>query len=229
MPAISPIAWCRYARASTSGSDVFTARCLLEKAVFMDACREGGERIEGALRALDRAYFGLLHNDCVRALRDADVARDLVQETFIKVWQRCAAFRGESELLPWIRSICRRAIVDRLRLTQKEVPLEDAAGLTREALTRVAELSVEQVPMAEDSAQQRELAACFSRCWERFMQASPEHALVISWIAEDNLTHEQIAALLGRSPGATREFISQCRKRARLYLADWYALAFLEG
>ncbi len=195
----------------------------------MNACREGGRQIEGALRSLDRAYFGLLQRDCLRAVRDPDAARDLVQETFIKVWQRCATFRGESELLPWIRSICRRAILDRLRQPQREVPLELEAGMTPETQARVAELSMEQVPAADDAVKQRQLAECFERCWDRFMEASPEHALVISWIAEDNLTHEQIAALLGRSPGATREFISQCRKRARLYLADWYALAFLEG
>jgi RNA polymerase sigma-70 factor (ECF subfamily) len=195
----------------------------------MDACREGGERIEGALRSLDRAYFGLLHRDCLRALRDADAARDLVQETFIKVWQRCATFRGESDLLPWIRSICRRAILDRLRQPQRELPLEHDAGMTSDALAKVAELSAEQVPAAEESARRHELAECFVRCWEKFMEASPQHAMVISWIAEDGLTHEQIAELLGRTPGATREFISQCRKRARIHLAEWYSLAFLEG
>jgi len=42
------------------------------------------------------------------------------------------------------------------------------------------------------------------------------------------LTREEIAALLERTPGATREFISQCRKRARTYLAEWHALAFSE-
>jgi RNA polymerase sigma factor (sigma-70 family) len=201
----------------------------LDKAVFMNACREGGQQIEGALRSLDRAYFGLLHRDCVRALRDADVARDLVQETFIKIWQRCATFRGESELLPWIRSILKRAILDRLRQPLREVPLENAAGLTSDALQRVAELSAERVPAAEDALKQRQLAECFQRCWERFMQASPEHALVISWIAEDELTHEQVSVLLDRTPGATREFISQCRKKARVHLAEWYSLAFLEG
>jgi RNA polymerase sigma factor (sigma-70 family) len=195
----------------------------------MDACREGGERIESALRTLDRAYFGVLHRDCLRALRDADAARDLVQETFIKVWQRCATFRGESELLPWIRSICRRALLDRLRQPQREVPWEVETGMTSETLARIAELSTEQVPAAEDSVRQGQLAECFARCWSGFLEASPEHALVISWIAEDGLTHEQIAALLGRTPGATREFISQCRKRARIHLAEWYALAFLEG
>ncbi len=196
----------------------------------MDACREGGERIESALRSLDRAYFGLLHRDCLRALRDADAARDLVQETFIKVWQRCATFRGESELLPWMRSILKRAILDRLRQPQREVPLEhEDGGLTSDALKRVVELSAEQAPAGEDAVRQRQLMECFQRCWEKFMQASPEHALVISWIAEDGLNHEQVAALLGRTPGATREFISQCRKRARVYLAEWYSMAFLEG
>ena len=35
--------------------------------------------------------------------------------------------------------------------------------------------------------------------------------------------------MLERTPGATREFISQCRKRARTYLAEWHALAFTAG
>jgi hypothetical protein len=29
----------------------------------------------------------------------------LFRKTFIKVWQRCATFRGDSELLPWIKAI----------------------------------------------------------------------------------------------------------------------------
>jgi len=217
-----------YATGSMSPRDVQPGG-YLDKLIFMEACREGGKRIEGALRSLDRAYFGLLHRDCLRALRDADAAHDLVQETFIKVWQRCASFRGESELLPWVRSILRRAILDKLRQPNREVPLEHEAGMSPDALERVAELSVEQVPLAEDPLRKRQLAECFERCWENFLRASPEHALVISWIAEDDMTHQQIAALLGRTPGATREFISQCRKRARVYLAEWYSLAFSEG
>jgi RNA polymerase sigma factor (sigma-70 family) len=201
---------------------------VLDKTVFMEACREGGQRIEGALRLLDRSYFAVLYRDSVRAIGDRDVARDLVQEAFIKVWQRCATFRGESELLPWVRSVLRRVILDRLRQPTREVALEDQAGLTTAVLEKVAELSGEQVPVPEDALRQEQLGQVFQRCWHRFAQACPEHALVISWIAEDGLTHEEIAALLERTPGATREFISQCRKRARTYLAEWHALAFNE-
>jgi RNA polymerase sigma factor (sigma-70 family) len=202
---------------------------LLDKTIFMEACRDGGQRIDGALRLLDRSYFAVLYRDSVRAIGDRDVARDLVQETFIKVWQRCATFRGESEVLPWVRSVLRRVILDRLRQPLRELPLEDDMGLTATAMQRIAQLSAEQVPVPEDALKRQQLAEVFQRCWDRFAQACPEHAVVIAWIAEDGLSHEEIAALLERTPGATREFISQCRKRARTHLAEWYALAFGEA
>ena len=201
----------------------------MDKTFFIEACREGGGRIEAALRLLDRSYYSILFRDGVRAMGDRDVARDLVQETFIKVWQRCATFRGDSEVLPWVRSVLRRMILDRLRQPRREVPLDDEADPSGVISRRIAELSAERIPVPEEALKQRAVAECFERCWQAFARASPEHALVISWIAEDGLTHEEIAALLERTPGATREFVSQCRKRARVHLAEWYDLTFVEG
>lgn len=198
----------------------------MDKQEFMRACREGGAAIERALRALDRSFFSHLYAQGLRSLRDPDLARDLVQETFIKVWRRCATFEGSSELLPWIQAILRRGILDRLRRPEREVSLEDEGGMSEEMFTRIHELSLQGVAMPDDEARRAQLAACFERCWRRFEEASPAHAEVIAWIVEDGLSHEEIAALLERSPGATREFISQCRKRARVYLAEWYELAF---
>ena len=199
---------------------------LLDKQAFMLACREGGRAIERALRLLDRSYFAVLYRESMRGLRDAEAARDLVQETFIKVWQRCAAFRGDSELLPWIKAILRHGLLDRLRRAQREVPLDADGEPHAEVEARLTELSMSTIAKPEDEAARRERDECFRRCWERFERAAPAHALVLSWIAEDALTHAQIAELLGRSPGATREFISQCRKRARVHLAEWYEHTF---
>lgn len=178
----------------------------------MRACREGGEAIEVALRSLDRSFYAVLYRDGVRSLRDADAARDLVQETFIKVWSRCATFQGDSELLPWIRSILRHAILDRLRRPDRDVPLDNADSLLG---------TVEP----EDRLHRGQLDACFKRCWKNFEEASPEHAAVMTWIVEDGMSNDEIGRLLERTPGATREFISQCRKRARVHLAEWYELA----
>ncbi|HEV2269197.1 MAG TPA: sigma-70 family RNA polymerase sigma factor [Steroidobacteraceae bacterium] len=192
----------------------------------MSACREGGAAIERALRQLDRSYFGVLFRESLRGLREQESARDLVQETFIKVWLRCATFQGDSELLPWIRSILRHGLLDRLRKSAGEVALDAAEGQPFETERRIAELSEESIPQPDSEATRAQLDACFQRCWRRFESASPSHALVMAWIVEDGLDHAQIGELLGRTPGATREFISQCRKRARLHLAEWYELAF---
>jgi RNA polymerase sigma-70 factor (ECF subfamily) len=192
----------------------------------MRACREGGAAIAQALRALDREFFGLLHARALRVMRDADAARDQVQDTFIKVWQRCASFQGESELLPWIEAILRNGMLDWLRRAGREVPFDDGAAMNTEIAARIAELSERDVATPHDEARRAQLADCFRRCWQEFERAAPRHAAVITWIVQDGLSHEQIAALLDRSPGATREFISQCRKRARVHLAPWYELAF---
>jgi RNA polymerase sigma factor (sigma-70 family) len=192
----------------------------------MRACREGGDSIEAALRALDRGFFAPLYREAQRAVRDPEAARDLVQETFIKVWRRCATFQGDSELLPWIRSILRRGILDRVRASTREVPIESDGRMTVEVERHFKALSGEKVPMPEDDLLRKQLAECFERCWVEFEEAAPAHAAVMSWIVVDGLSNDEISELLGRTPGATREFISQCRKRARVHLAEWYELAF---
>jgi RNA polymerase sigma factor (sigma-70 family) len=198
----------------------------LDRYAFMRACREGGAAIERALRLLDRSYFGALFRESLRGLRDHESARDLVQDTFIKVWLRCATFQGDSELLPWIKSILRHALLDRLRKSTVEVTLDPAEDLDHDTQLRIAELSEETIPRPDSEAARAQLDECFQRCWRRFEAASPSHALVMAWIVEDGLSHEEIGELLGRTPGATREFISQCRKRARVHLLEWYELAF---
>lgn len=192
----------------------------------MRACREGGAAIEQALRQLDRDFFGVLHGRAQRFVRDADAARDLVQETFIKVWRRCTTFQGDSELLPWIEAILRNGVLDWLRRAGRELPFDDENTMNTEVAARVAELSERDIETPFDDVRRAQLAEAFARCWAEFERAAPRHAAVIAWIAQDGLSHEEIAALLERSPGATREFISQCRKRARVHLAEWYELAF---
>lgn len=200
----------------------------MDKALFMRACREGGALIETALRDLDRAFFAILYQGGLRTLRDPDAASDLVQETFIKVWLRCATFRGESELLPWMKSILRHGAIERLRRTTREVAMENERGLTDEAAQGIAISSMEHNPTPDEIAGQRERAEQFRQGWARFQQAHPLHANVLAWVVEDGLSIEDIAQLLERTPGATREFVSQCRKRARAHLADWYHLALDE-
>lgn len=191
----------------------------------MQACREGGARIEAALRALDAEFATILHRECRMVVRDASRADDLVQETLIKVWRRCATYRGDAELLGWIRGILRHAIVDFFRAARPEEPLEDEEGeMTQTVAARVSELSIAARSKPDDLVARDQGEACYRRCFARFEADFPLHATVMRWIAEDGLSNGEIEGLIQRSPGATREFISQCRKKARVYFEEWYGL-----
>jgi RNA polymerase sigma factor (sigma-70 family) len=198
----------------------------MEKEFFMQACRQGGRQVETALVAMYRDYSQALWREAWRHLGDAEAARDLLQDTLLKAWQACSGFRGDSELYPWLVVILRRRAFDQLRSRRPEEPLDDDQGVLRadveQAALRLRDAASDE-PGQQLMAHQRE--AVFRRCAERFAAEHPQAAQVIRWLAEDDLSPADIAELTGRTPGAAREFISQCRKKARHYFADWHALA----
>lgn len=195
-----------------------------EGANFARACREGGPRIEQWLRDFEARYGPALYREATLTLRHAAAAEDLVQDTLIKVWQRCTSFRGEAHPFAWVRQILRRSLLDALRARAPEEPLEDDTGeLSAAARQALDHLSRDTVIRPDDAHLTAVLQGMYRRCYARFAAAHPEHATVLRWIAEDGLEPAEVALLLGRSPGATREFLSQCRKKARPYLAEWYA------
>eukprot|EP01031_Cornospumella_fuschlensis_P051857 gene51857-63411_t len=85
---------------------------------FNLACREGGSRIETWLRVVDREHGARFYREAAAALRSWQAAEDVVQEAMLKVWQRCATFRGPGDPLAWIHQIVRHTLLDALRQRQ---------------------------------------------------------------------------------------------------------------
>jgi len=177
------------------------------------------------LRDFDREHGGALYREAAHALRGWHAGQDVVQDAMIKVWQRCATFRGAADPIAWIRQIVRNAIIDAVRARRPDQALEgDDGELTPAVLRSVTQLSIEAGGGPEQLLQDHQLERLFRECLDRFCAADPEHALVLGWVVQDGLDNAQVAELLERTPGATRQFISQCRKKARPYFAPWYEL-----
>lgn len=196
---------------------------------FSLACREGGRRIEAWLRIVDREHGARFYREAATALRSWQAAEDVVQDAMVKAWQRCATFRGPGEPIAWIHQIVRNTLLDALRRRAVQAPREEPlhgedGQLTPQVTAAVAGLSADDVATPESAMAEHQVEAVFRRCFEQFAAAHPEHATVLRWVVEDGLDNAAIEVLLERSPGATREFISQCRKKARPFLAPWYAL-----
>ena len=65
-------------------------------------CRDDAEK---RLEALMNAYGTQLKRLCCLYLRDAALAEDAVQETFLKAWRAMGKFRGECSEKTWLTRI----------------------------------------------------------------------------------------------------------------------------
>lgn len=139
-----------------------------------------------------------------RGMAPADV-EDAVQEAFIRLIRRAASFHPQGQGAAWIWTVARSAWLDLLRKPQLDM-VSDLSALP------------EDTAIAPERADASQFQDCVDGQFSRFASAYPESAQAISWAAVDGLAATQIAELLGRTPGAAREFLSQTRKRLREYL-----------
>src|SRR5262249_7819060 len=71
-----------------------------------------------ALAELYDRYGRLAYSLILRVVRDVGVAEDLVQETFLRIWNRVQGFDAEKGSVgPWLMAVARNRAIDYLRST----------------------------------------------------------------------------------------------------------------
>ena len=196
----------------------------LSPAEFMRDCAGGRAGHERLLRRVCEVFETRLRHSAQRIVRDPHAALDVVQDTLLKVWHSCAKLRGEASLATWMTTILRRTAFDHLDRLHPGQPLENAAGeldpAVDEALRRWAGTS----PLdAEQWVSSKEGQQLFQACLERLRSDEPKVAAVIALLAHEQTSTAELSLALGKTAGATRQYVSYCRARARAYFDPWLA------
>ena len=76
---------------------------------------------ETAFTTLTRLYRRELHVHCYRMLASFEDAEDMVQETFLKAWQKRETFQGRATFRAWLYRIATNACLDFLDRTDRRV------------------------------------------------------------------------------------------------------------
>ena len=107
--------------------------------------REVAAGSQDALAALYDRYVDAVYAAAIRLTSDRQVAEEVVQETFLALWNRAELFNpATGSLAAWLHTIARNRTVDRLRAAGRRpnlVPLSSAAGADEHdtaALERIA-------------------------------------------------------------------------------------------
>lgn len=165
-----------------------------------------------ALRELYDRHSAWLYARLLRRCNDRDLVVEVLQDTFVAVWQDARRFRGDGEVAAWLWGIGFRRLVSSLRkgkdvvlVSQWESPaLGQVAGAEEEVL-----LSVEY----------GDLGGALRRL-------SPEFRAVVQAVVLDGLTTKEAGRLLGVRENTVKTRLHRAKAQLRGSLAD---VALQEG
>ncbi|NWA44546.1 RNA polymerase sigma factor [Pseudomonas reactans] len=147
-----------------------------------------------------------------RILGDADEAKDVAQESFLRIWRQAARWRsGEARFDTWLHRVALNLCHDRLR-RRKERPLNEDEALE---LADSAPPLDEQLESADRNAR---MAAALAA-----LPARQREAIVLQYYQE--LSNIDAAALMNISVEALESLLSRARRQLRSQLADTPGLA----
>lgn len=95
----------------------------METEALVERCRSGDQL---AWEALVRRYQGRVFALSYHYLRDREEARDVAQETFIRIYRGLASFEGSGSFTAWTVRVARNCCLDRIRHQKSRPQLSDA-------------------------------------------------------------------------------------------------------
>ena len=150
---------------------------------------------EKAFKEIFEANSKRIYHLCFGYTNDADAANDLLQETFLKVWQNLHKFREQSQIFTWIYRIAVNTCLTYLKKEKRQVKEELTSNII-ETQAEVVSDKQEQVSL---------LYTCIAKLEEN-------ERLIITMVM-DEVTYQEIAEIAGISEGNLRVKIHRIKQK----------------
>ncbi len=153
-----------------------------------------------AVRAVYRAYGGLVFAVAHRVLGDRALAEEASHQAFVQAWRAARSFDPSRELAPWLATIARRAAIDlhRRESVRSHRSIEDLD---------LAEVRVLTLPDGAERALEVGLVR------DAVDELPPDERAVVRLQHLDGYTHTEIAARLGIPVGTVKSRSSRAHRR----------------
>ncbi len=158
-----------------------------------------------AFAALYRMVSPKLYAVCVTLLKRRDMAEDVLQDSFVKIWHRAGTYDpSKGSAMTWMTSIVRNRTLDMLR--SAHLQLEQSADEYREL-----EL-VDDTRNPTDSMEFNTSSAAIIRCLEQ-LKNGQRKCIVMAYYY--GYTHEELAHRLETPLGTVKAWIRRGLERIR--------------
>ena len=155
-------------------------------------CRRIAARDDAAFDVLVARYQARAYRVAWSLLRNAEDARDVSQEAFIRVWEAAERFRGDARFSTWFYRILVNGCLDHKRRGRWWTRL-----VARDADRDAEESLVERQPApGPDPGDQASEAQTMMRLWNAVHQLSAQQRAAVILYAQEHLSTAEIADVL---------------------------------
>ena len=160
---------------------------------IINGCLEGNRRDQ---ELLYRRYAPKLYAVCLQYSSDSDEAKDVLQEGFIKIFEKLNAYKFEGPFEAWMRRIVVNAALERYRSRNLLYKVEDVDRLT--------EMGME--PGFEDYS---ELDA--KMLLNIVKELPPKYRMVFNLFAIEGYSHKEISKMIKITTGTSKSNLARAR------------------
>lgn len=160
---------------------------------------EIAEGDRGALHTLFVRHQPWLAARVRQRCADPTIVAEVVNDTFLVVWDKPGKYQGEGEVAAWLWGIAIRTLLHRLRPRKSVVE-------------RLGQLRHDHAPSAEEAVL---LAVQHTDVGQALQRLSPELVAVVQATVIDGLSTREAAALLGIPSGTVKSRMSRARTELR--------------
>jgi RNA polymerase sigma-70 factor (ECF subfamily) len=173
-------------------------------------CQQVARGDESAFDTLVERYQHRAHRLAWSLLRDADEARDLSQEAFLRVYRTAASFRGESRFSTWFYRVLVNLCLDHRRRRRGWLRL----FATGDEVERAAE--VEQQPATlTHPVDVLDREQTMAQVWAAVDRLSPQQRAAVILQVQDELSTKEIATVLKCSEATVRVHVHRALSTLR--------------
>lgn len=173
-----------------------------DHSLLLSQLKKGDSNAFGSLYDL---YSRMLLSNIIHMVKDQEVAKELLQDLFLKVWEKRESIDVEKSFKSFLFTIAKNKVYDYLR----KVALDKK--LTRELIAN----TIESYSHTEELLSFKEKNACLNQAIEAL---SPQSRQVYQLSKIEGLSHKEISERLGISVSTVNNHIVKSSKAVRNFL-----------
>ncbi|MFP4620443.1 MAG: RNA polymerase sigma factor [Bacteroidales bacterium] len=170
---------------------------------IVKACLKGDSKAQAQLY---EKFAGRLYALCLRYANNEDEAKDILQEGFIKIFDKLQQYKNKGSLEGWMRKIVVNTALEKIRKENRFILLEDETMIENE------QYKYEHV--LEDIGEKELL--------EMIEELSVQYRMVFNLYAIEGYSHREISQKLNITEGTSKSNLSRARELLKSKIESRY-------